>query len=211
MVSAANSRIQKIYRFLHFYLFIYFTALNSSLVWILISSAFGNCYHCNSTQLHNNEKKNPSSTWPCSSPSFGCGAQKIRWDVRSLVHFSFSDSNHCVINSCHWSEMMLVANSLPSPSPCAKCVASPVTMVIWHFMLTESTGFRSSALQCDYDTLQSCIQQSVSATDLITVTPVSSLLWRMFDSLFCITAKKMWFSLIGLINWITCTAVFLFS
>lgn len=57
-MSAANSRIQKIYRFLHFYLFIYFIALNSSPVWILISSAFGNCYHCNSTQLHNNEKKN---------------------------------------------------------------------------------------------------------------------------------------------------------
>lgn len=209
MVSAANSRIQKIYRFLHFYLFIYFIALNSSLVWIWFRQRL--VIATTVIQRSYIIMKKKSSTWPCSSPSFGCGAQKIGWDVLSLVYFSLSDSNHCIINSCHWSEMMLVANSLLSPSPCAKCVASPVTMVIWHFMLTESTGFRSSALQCDYDTLQSCIQQSVSATDLITVTPVSSLLWRMFDSLFCITAKKMWFSLISLINWITCPAVFLFS
>lgn len=53
---------------------------------------------------------------------------------------------------------MLVVNSLLSPSPFTKRVASPVTMVTWHFMLTESTGSRSFAHQCNQD--PRCNQQS---------------------------------------------------
>lgn len=49
--------------------------------------------------------------------------------------------------------------SLLSPSPFPKRVASSVTMVTRHFMLTESTGFRSFALQCNYDTR--CIHEPV--------------------------------------------------
>lgn len=65
--------------------------------------------------------------------------------------------------------MILVLNSLLSPpsSPFfffffTKRVASPVTMVTWHFMLTESTIL---FLQFNEDTR--CIRQPVPATHLV--------------------------------------------
>lgn len=47
------------------------------------------------------------------------------------------DVNQRILNSCNGSRPCL--NCLLSPSVFTMRVASPVTMVTWHFMLTEST------------------------------------------------------------------------
>lgn len=82
-----------------------------------------------------------ASTWPVVAQALAVVLVHKIWYPVCSASFGV-DFNHHILNSCNRSRDDAPGEQSSVSITLYKAVASPVTMVTWHFMLTESTGFR---------------------------------------------------------------------